>query len=591
MQPDLTAKNAVAAIRVSTTKQGTEGDSPEAQKEQIERFAETKGITIKKFFVFMESASKEQQPMQEAVDYCKDKENDIDLFIVKSIDRFTRGGSMLYDSLKTQLDSHGVTLIDTYGVISQEKVNTLEHLGHSYKWSTYSPSRKSEMLEAERSKDEVRDILSRVIGAEIRYTQMGYWMRKPPYGFLGEKVETQHGKRTILKPHPEEARFIVKLFELRASGQFSDKEIASKLNDLGYRGRPQYRRSKENRNRVIGKTEGSQLDHKKLWKMVRNPIYAGVNVEKWTKYQPVKCMFDGLVSVELFNRANKGKRTIIEMPGNKIAIHDSIAPRNATVRGTHNNDFAYKHYVMCPECNKPLSGSTSRGKTGKYYSYYHCDKRGHKFRVTKEDLETKVYDFINDLVFSKERVDEVFAVVREKYEQHLALYEAKTAATDSQITRLEAQARELTKSFTTIASSAQKYVNEELENIDQQIKRLALERMNMETKKPMDIDKVITRVKKFSENIGQVINQQSNDTKKAQLFGVIFKKLPTYNDLAFRNQKSPHITGVNPVFQALLGDNFPMVSLIGANWHQIKRELVAMWKIVNEVRQLTPVMV
>ena len=556
-------RNAIAAIRVSTSKQGRDGDSPEAQKEQIERFAQNKGIVIKKFFVFMESASKEQQPMQEAVDYCKDKENDIDLFIVKSIDRFTRGGSMLYDSLKTQLDSHGVTLIDTYGVISQEKVNTLEHLGHSYKWSTYSPSRKSEMLEAERSKDEVRDILSRVIGAEIRYTQMGYWMRKPPYGFLGEKVETQHGKRTILKPHPEEARFIVKLFELRASGQFSDKEIASKLNDLGYRGRPQYRRSKENRNRVIGKTEGSQLDHKKLWKMVRNPIYAGVNVEKWTKYQPVKCMFDGLVSVELFNRANKGKRTIIEMPGNKIAIHDSIAPRNATVRGTHNNDFAYKHYVMCPECNKPLSGSTSRGKTGKYYSYYHCDKRGHKFRVTKEDLETKVYDFINDLVFSKERVDEVFAVVREKYEQHLALYEAKTAATDSQITRLEAQARELTKSFTTIASSAQKYVNEELENIDQQIKRLALERMNMETKKPMDIDKVIARVRKFSENIGQVINQQSSDTKKAQLFGVVFKKLPTYNDLAFRNQKSPHITGVNPVFQALLGDNFPMVTSRG----------------------------
>ena len=153
--------------------------------------------------------------------------------------------------------------------------------------------------------------------------------------------------------------------------------------------------------------------------------------------------------------------------------------------------------------------------------------------------------------------------MRKKYEQHLALYEAKTSAIESQITQLEAQARELTKSFTTIASSAQKYVNEELENIDQQIKRLALERMNMETKKPMDIDKVITRVKKFSENIGQVINQQSNDTKKAQLFGVIFKKLPTYNDLAFRNQKSPHITGVNPVFQALLGDNFPMVTSRG----------------------------
>lgn len=70
MQPELVNKYAVAAIKVSTTKQGTEGRLPEAQKEQIERFAEAKGITIKKFFVFMESASKEQQPMQEAVDYC-----------------------------------------------------------------------------------------------------------------------------------------------------------------------------------------------------------------------------------------------------------------------------------------------------------------------------------------------------------------------------------------------------------------------------------------------------------------------------------------------------------------------------------------
>ena len=51
-------KNAVGAIRASSVKQGTEGDSPEAQKEQIEKFAGGKGFQIKKFFVFMESASK-----------------------------------------------------------------------------------------------------------------------------------------------------------------------------------------------------------------------------------------------------------------------------------------------------------------------------------------------------------------------------------------------------------------------------------------------------------------------------------------------------------------------------------------------------
>jgi len=60
---------------VSTAKQGFNGDSPEAQKEQIERFAAARGITIKEFFIFLESASKELQPMQQAINYCKDSRN------------------------------------------------------------------------------------------------------------------------------------------------------------------------------------------------------------------------------------------------------------------------------------------------------------------------------------------------------------------------------------------------------------------------------------------------------------------------------------------------------------------------------------
>lgn len=225
MSDSLTAKNAVAAIRVSTTKQGTNGDSPEAQKEQIERFAETKGIVIKKYFVFLESASKAQQPMQEAIDYCKDPKNKVELFIIKSIDRFTRGGSLSYDLLKNQLDACQVSLVDIYGVISATQVNTMEYLGLEYKWSIYSPSKKSEILEAERSKDELRDIMSRMIGAEVRYTRMGYWMRRPPYGYTSEKIDTQNGKRTILRPHPEESKYIIKMFELRAAGRYTDREI------------------------------------------------------------------------------------------------------------------------------------------------------------------------------------------------------------------------------------------------------------------------------------------------------------------------------------------------------------------------------
>src|SRR5256885_6153619 len=119
-------ENAVAAIRISSVKQGLQGDSPEHQKEQIERFAQAHNIHIKKFFIFMESASKEEQPVQEAIDYCKNPKNDVQLFIIKSIDRFTRGGSYLYDHLKMQLTKYGVKLVDIYGIISSQEVNTLE---------------------------------------------------------------------------------------------------------------------------------------------------------------------------------------------------------------------------------------------------------------------------------------------------------------------------------------------------------------------------------------------------------------------------------------------------------------------------------
>lgn len=133
MQSSLEPRNAVAAIRVSTTKQGTQGDSPDAQQEQIQRYADNHNLGIKKFFVFLESASKEQQPMQEAIDYCKNPKNNVQTFIIKSIDRFTRGGSYSYDHLKIQLEKYEVQLVDIYGVIGSQKVNTLEHLGVSYK--------------------------------------------------------------------------------------------------------------------------------------------------------------------------------------------------------------------------------------------------------------------------------------------------------------------------------------------------------------------------------------------------------------------------------------------------------------------------
>lgn len=105
---------AVGAIRVSTEKQGRDGDSPDDQQKLIDRYGNNHNMPIRKYFAFLESSSKVKQPMQEAIDYCKDPKNQIKYFIIKSIDRFTRGGSRIYKDLKEQLDECGVILIDAY---------------------------------------------------------------------------------------------------------------------------------------------------------------------------------------------------------------------------------------------------------------------------------------------------------------------------------------------------------------------------------------------------------------------------------------------------------------------------------------------
>jgi site-specific DNA recombinase len=529
MQPELTGKNAVAAIRVSTTKQGTEGDSPEAQKE---RFAQNKGIIIKKYFVFMESASKEQQPMQEAVDYCKNAKNDVNLFIIKSIDRFTRGGSLSYDMLKSQLDLSRVQLVDIYGVISAQQVNTLDHLGFEYKWSIYSPSKKSEILEAERSKDELRDIMSRMIGAEIRYTQNGYWMRQPPYGYLSEKVDTNQGKRTILKPREEEAVCIRKIFELRAEGLLSDQEIVDTLNDHGYQTRISYIRNKDDLSKIVSKKGGKSLTVKSMQRIIQNTIYAGINVEKWTGYSPTKCVFDGLVTIDLFNRANRSKKYIAfnETDG-EYEIHRQ-APKKYLVEKVMNNpEFPYKKFVLCPECRGPLLGSASRGKTGKYYPAYHCSNKGHYFRIPKDQMDQKIVQFVQRIKINDQQIDVLITTIRQEFDKRQSMSGVDQQAVEKQIHALKRQAEATVSKIMLLSNpTAIAYLEKEVELIEQKIIKLEKEKQEMKNKKPINIDKILKHVRYFLEHFDLLLLKQQDPLRKAQLFGALFNELPSYDE-------------------------------------------------------------
>lgn len=445
------------------------------------------------------------------------------------------------------------------------------------------------MLEAERAKDELRDIMSRMIGAEIRYSQLGYWMRRPPFGFISEKIETKHGKRCTLKPHPTEGKYMKMMFELRAEGMH-DSDVVAKVNALGCRTRVQYKRDKVDRTKVIAKVGGDPMTVKAMQKYLSNSVYAGVNTEKWTGGKPVRCVFKGLVSIETFNQANRGKHFIIVDDKDNISIHKKQPPEHLVNKGKRNPDFPYRKFILCPNCNNPLSGSASRGKGGKYYPAYHCSNHGHYYRIPKQELENTVAAFVSNLTVSNEKIETVLEAVRIEWNRRNQSLLQELEGMEERIQELRKDAAATMDKIRVLSSAtAIKFMEEDLVRIESQIEDLASQKAKKANEQTTDCSQILARVKYFLEHLDELLQKQIDPIKKAQLFAVIFNRTPTYEEIKIGTPKTPHFTGVSPVFELLKGENSLMVTLPHPLFNSIVAEIVRWNDVIRNVSvQTTP---
>lgn len=537
------------AIRVSSDKQGLDGDSPEAQREQGEAYARAHNIVIIETIVLLESASHEAQPMQKVIDACKDKGKGIQVVLIKSIDRFTRGGGDYYSPLKRQLTSMGIMLEDMYGVIGKKQINTLEHTGFKYYWSEFNPTQKSEYLEAERAKDEMRDIMSRMIGAEIRYTQLGYWMRQPQYGYRNVTVDTRNGKRIIMKPDKKEAPFMVRMFEMRAAHVFTNQQIADELNSMGFKTRVTIVRDKYDRTKIRKQLGGKQMTAKMIDKYSSNLIYCGIIREKWTYDKPVKAQFDGLVSVDLFNEANRGRIHVDLSSTNEVTIREKAVPEYLKTKKLLNPDFPYKQVVACPACGKTLSGSATRGKKGIYYPAYHCARNGHYFRVPKPEFDQTIEDFVRAIAIKHDYIEAVIASIAELWrERQKDLIEANQRRIDHR-NDLQSQIRATVDRMRVLTSeSALKFLEEDITGVEKELTQLDEEIANQPDLQA-EFEVVLMYAKYILEHVSELLLDLSNPLRKASFFGAIFNKVPTYPQIDLRTHENSSLPEVNELFR------------------------------------------
>jgi len=528
-------KLAVSLLRVSSDRQYQEGQGINVQRRTIDYFAKRENFTVVRYFIEHYSGRKaDRAVLDEIIEYLAKNEGEISALIVSRIDRFTRAGADVYLYLQKQLRALGVELVDASGVI-QQPVNTLAHTGFSYEWSTRSPSRLTETIMAEQANAEATQILTRCIGGQIESAQNGFQYKSADYGFKNQKTVTPDGrKRTIMVIDETEAPYIQMMYDLRSEGQLSDEEICETLNSAGYRSRI-FRRYDKVTREVIGEGGARKLTPKQLQRYLKRPVYCGIRIGKWTKnkamWLPPEC--PRLVSIEVFNRANRGRVRITDVDG-ELIVEENVTPQISTRK---TGEFLLRHVIHCPKCNKPLKASKSRGKSGRLFGYYHCS-RGHKyFGIGSKVFEDTVAKTIRSIKFKKKLLGLLKEVVRDVWVKHHKADEIIREQTREHIKGLRIQQSQLVSKIarctSEIVQSALESEYEELEhNINSALKQLAeLEQEEVQ------IEAYFQKVKEAVEHPEKWL--LSPDTKGSALkaWGFIFEKPPTWSEMESRTPR------------------------------------------------------
>jgi len=565
--------NCVIHCRVSTPKQAQHGESLPVQEQFCRDLAARNDWELAHAPWLEAFSGRKCRPMfEEILQFLDRNPRRVQFYIFRSIDRFTRGGSYAYEKMKRELAIRGVEMIDGNGVIQATR-NTLDDVGFEYDWSRFSPSEITETVLANAAKAEVNAILTRMIGQEIRLTQRGYKIRGPQDGFRNAKIYVEGKRRTVQEPDPDRAHFIVTMFAMRAAGNHTDEQIVDHVTALGFR-TPRFHRWDQGHQRIIGTGGGVPLSAKRLQQIIRRPIYCGVVWEKWTNWLPIPAAYEGLVSIDTYNAANRGKRFIYrDASGSLQLIHD-FNPALVGKRTTRKNPlFPFKNVIMCPSCRNPFMGSASRSRSGKRVPAYHCSRGHTRVGINKLAFETTVETYIQNLQFTPDAADLIETEILQKYRAEREKFLGAASRVGRNVSDLMAEQAATVAAFRAATSPVmRRELQRDVERLDMEISVASGARNSLEIT-DHDIATYIAEVHRILEHPHELILNPANMQQNEQCYRLVFGDLPTIEEIQSGTAK------LSPIFRisdASLSEEDRLVRLFNLSWNTIEK-LITEW--------------
>lgn len=228
----------------------------------------------------------------------------------------------------------------------------------------------------------------RTIGGMRRAVKEGKWPWKAPYGYRNNSITK------VIEPVLPEAELVQYCFKTYAEGIYLPEEVRRLAQKSGY-----------------SKSLQGLLD------MLRNPIYVGKLSLKGYNDEP-DGLYDGdhkpLIDEETFIKVQK-----LLNAKSKVYKKKEIEISNQ-LRGK----------LICPLCGKIMTSSKSKGSSGIYVEYYHCQhKHGCKNRFRADRANSDFEDYLDTFqpdtatvqLFSQALIDMYKSKNREKEEQRVKI--------------------------------------------------------------------------------------------------------------------------------------------------------------------------
>lgn len=385
---------AVIYCRVSSKKQTSRGDGIASQETRCREFAGYQQLeVVKVFHDNMTGALFDRPGFAEMLKFVGSIKEPV-MVVVDDASRLARE-VVVYNRIRQEIADRGGVLVSPTIEFGE---GSDANLMHNVIASVYQHQREKN---AEQTVNRMR---ARLLN--------GYWGFRPPVGYKHERVP-RHNKLLV---HDEPVASIVReALEGFASGRFQTQVEVKRFLEA----QPEFPKS----------TKSGGVTNQRVKDILTQSLYSG-----YYEYRPWgvdlrKGQHEPLISFETYQR-----------------IQERLAGKaKAPARKDINDDFPLRGFVLCTDCERPLTSCWSKGNGGRY-AYYYCVSKGCPSKgksVRKEVLEGDFEELLGRAQPSRKLFKLARAMFKDLWEQRLSRLETARETRRKELSRIEGQIDQL----------------------------------------------------------------------------------------------------------------------------------------------------